>query len=104
VVLDLQLLPVKFPQLRDRVILMRQTMIQIPDEDYAYLEQKVAAGSSGSIQDELLRLVRQERLSRAALALDQEILKSVNSGKPILADRRYWEEILALATASPEPH
>jgi hypothetical protein len=81
---------------------MKQTTIRIPDEDYAYLEEKVASRSSGSIEDELLKLVREERLSRAAASLDGEILKSVNSGKPIRADRHYWEEVLALAEASPE--
>jgi hypothetical protein len=79
---------------------MRQTTLRIPDEDYAYLEQKVAGGSSGSVEDELLKLVREDRLSRAAAALNREILKSINSGAPIRADRRYWEQILALADPS----
>ena len=78
---------------------MRQTTLRIPDEDYVYLDQKVASGSSESIEDEVLKLVREDRLSRAAAALDREILKSVNSGAPIRADRRYWEQVLALADA-----
>jgi hypothetical protein len=81
---------------------MKQKTLRIPDEDYAYLQQKVANGSSRSIEDELLKLVREDRLSRVAAALDQEILKSVNSGPPIRADRRYWGQILALADAGPE--
>ncbi len=81
---------------------MKRTTIQIPDQDYAYLEQKVASGSSSSVEDELRKLVREDRLSRAAAALDRKILKSVNSGTPILADRRYWEDVLALAEANPE--
>jgi hypothetical protein len=62
----------------------------------------VASGSPRSIEDELLRLIRDERLSRGAAALDREILKSVNSGAPIRADRRYWEQVLALADAGPD--
>lgn len=83
---------------------MKQTTIQIPDEDYAYLEQKVASGASSSVEDELRKLVREDRLSRATAALDRKILQSVNSGAPILADRHYWEDVLALAEANPEPH
>ena len=62
----------------------------------------MASGSPRSIEDELLRLIRDERLSRGAAALDREILKSVNSGAPIRADRRYWEQVLALADAGPD--
>jgi len=80
---------------------MKQTTIQIPDEDHAYLEQRVASGSSKSVEDELRKLVREDRLSRAA-ALDREILNSVNSGQPIRADRRYWDRVLALAEVHPE--
>jgi phytoene/squalene synthetase len=63
---------------------------------------KWLVGRLGQSKTNYLKLVREDRLSRGVVALDREILKSVNSGPPIRADRRYWGQVLALADAGPE--
>lgn len=77
--------------------------IQIPDEDYAYLEQKVAKGAVASVEDAVRDLVREDRLRQTADSLDRKIIESVNSGEPIVPDRSYWDKLQALATTGEKP-
>lgn len=78
---------------------MKRAYIEIPDEDYAYLEQKVAKGAVASVNDAVRDLVREDRLKQTSDRLDRKIMESVNSGEPIIADRSYWDKLMALASA-----
>ena len=71
---------------------MTSMNISLPDESKQYVEAQTKSGYS-TPSEYVRELIREDQKRRAQQQLEQLLLEGLNSGEPIPANEKFWEEL-----------
>jgi antitoxin ParD1/3/4 len=66
--------------------------ISLPSKHQVWVEARVKGGGYASVSEYILELIRKDQQAMARAALELKLVSALDSGLPIEAGKRYWNE------------